>query len=730
MLLRGFLGLVCAAAFAVAPAYAQSPFQFSDVPDQSGPALIAADQMTYASDGETITAIGDVTIVQGARALSADQVRYEVAADRIIATGSVTLIEPGGETLHADRVELTNQLKRAIADQLRIRLSDGSRLVGSTADRISGDRTILANAAFTSCKACEKDSDRAPLWRLRARTVEHDEVAKDLTYEDVTLDIAGIPVFYTPYFSHPDPTVKRRTGFLAPDLFFGGEFDAVAQVPYYWSIAPDKDLTFKPLITPKTAPVAAAEYRQLFHNGVINVDASFGVLERITNSGAKKNDAVRGHGFLDGQFALDDNWRLTLAGAIASDDSYLETFNIDDADTLRSTVNMEGFYGASYVVVGGFAAQDLRENSAQSTTPTVLPSVRGSYIGEQGRLGYAYAEGDARALTRSTGTDSQSASANVGWRAPFTTPGGQQIEVTANLRGDIYNVADANGVTGQDEFIARAHPTATADWRFPLIQQHKWGFIVVEPRVQAVAGLDDARTRNIPNEDAQAVEFDESNFYARDRFPGRDLIDDGQRLDYGVRMTGLLFGGGRAEAFVGQSLAREPGSFAAATDMTGRSSDIVAAATVSPAVYLDLNWRARFAKNDFDIRRQEVSIGAGPDWLRFNAEYIRVDNVNQGPQFIAAREQIRGGFKLKFADNWSVSGSHHRDLDSNEPLLWSASVAYKDECFAVDLAFASDFASQADGGGRDDSVFLRVRFKHLGGIQTAQGVGGRNGERN
>jgi len=730
MFLRGILGLVCAAAFAAAPAYAQSPFQFSNAPDQSAPAVIAADQMTYASDTETITAIGNVTIVQGARALSADQITYQVADDRIIATGSVTLSEPGGETLHADRVELTDQLKRAIADQLRIRLSDGSRLVGSTADRISGDRTVLKDAAFTPCKACAEDPDRAPLWRLRARKVEHDEKAKDLIYEDVKLDIAGLPVFYTPYFSHPDPTVKRRTGFLAPDLFFGGEFDAVAQVPYYWSIAPNKDLTFKPLITPKTAPVAAAEYRQLFRNGVINVEASFGVLERTTNSGAKKNDAIRGHGFLDGQFALDDNWRLTIAGAIASDDSYLETFNIDNADTLRSTINMEGFYGASYVVVGGFVAQDLRENSGQNTTPTALPSVHGSYIGERGRLGYAYVEGDARALTRDTGTDSQSVSANVGWRAPVTTSGGQQIELTANLRGDVYSVVDVNGVTGQNEFIARAHPTANADWRFPLIQQHKWGSVVVEPRVQAVAGLDDARSRNIPNEDAQSVEFDESNFYARDRFPGRDLIDDGQRVDYGVRITGLLFGGGRAEGFLGQSLARKAGTFATATDMTGRSSDIVAAATVSPAEYLDLNWRARFAKDNFDIRRQEVAIGAGPDWLRVNAEYIRVDDVNQGPQFIAAREQIKGGFKLKFSDNWSVSGSHHRDLDNSEPLLWSASVAYEDECFAVGLAFASDFASQADGSGRDDSVFLRVRFKHLGGIQTAQGVGGRNGERN
>lgn len=730
MLLKGLQRLVLAVALVVTPALAQSPFQFSDAPNEAAPALIAADEMTYAADGETVTAKGNVTVVQGARALSADIITYEVAADKIIATGNVTLIEPGGEVLRATRVELTDQLKRATADQLRIRLSDGSRLVGSSVDRISGDKTLLKNGAFTPCKACAEHPDEAPLWRLRARKVEHDEKTKDLNYEDVTLDIAGVPVFYTPYFSHPDPTVKRRTGLLAPDLFFGGEFDAVAQIPYYWSIAPNRDLTFKPLITPKTAPVAAAEYRHLFRNGVLNVDASFGVLERTTNSGTKEKNVIRGHGFVDGEFALDENWRLTLAGAIASDDSYLETFNIDDSDTLRSTINMEGFYGPSYVAVGGFAAQDLRENSVQNTTPTALPTVRGSYQSKPGRYGFGYFEGDARALTRNTGTDSQSASANVGWRATTTTSGGQQLALTANVRGDVYNVSDVNGVTGRNAVIARAQPTVAADLRYPLIQQHNWGSVVVEPRIQAVAGLDDVRARSIPNEDAQAVEFDESNFYARDRFPGRDLIDDGQRIDYGLRVTGMLFGGRRVEGFAGQSFSRKPGSFATATDMRGQSSDVIAAATITPSDYVDLNWRARFAKNDFNIRRQEVSVGAGPEWLRLNAEYIRVNDVNQGPQFIAAREQIKGGFKLKFSDNWSVSGGHHRDLDQNEPLLWSASVAYEDECFAVDLAFASDFASQADGGGRDDSVFLRIRFKHLGGIQTAQGVGGRDGERN
>ncbi len=715
------LGLAAAAA---AHALAQSPFARTRAPDDT-PAVIDAATIAYDRARDVVTAEGDVTVVQGDRALSAERIEYFVSEDRIVASGAVMLLEPGGEVVRAERAELTSGLKRAVAENLGMRLTDGSRLVGRKAERTSGVGTKLSDGAFTPCAPCAENPERPPVWRLRARKVEHDEVAHDINYEDVTLDIAGVPIVFLPHFSHPDPTVKQRTGFLTPSLYFGGEFDAVTQVPFFWSISPNEDLTLKPFFTPRSAPIMAAEYRHLFENGEIKFDGSIGVLDRTTNDGQFKENRTRGHAFAEGAFALDDTWRLSFDGGFASDDSYLKTFKIEDAGVLRNQIALEGFWREAYVRFGAFGVQDLRDNASLNDTPFAAPEVLVALLGAPGPLGNAFFDADARVLGRESGTDGQSASATIGWRAPFVTGSGHRIDLEASLRSDVYNTSDGADLgAGGENTVARGVPRLVAGWRYPLIQQNSWGALVVEPRLQLVANPDDARNRDIPNEDSRAIEYDESNFFTPDRFPGRDLIDDGQRIDYGLTATALLDGGGRASAFVGQSTARKPGDFAAAANMGGHSSDIVAALTAAPAPWLDLAWRARAGKDDLNLRRHEVAIGAGTDRLRANLAYVQINAEAQGPEGSVAAEQLRAGVALRLDDNWRVAAGHHRDIDANRSLLWSASIAYQDECVAVDLGFERDLASQADGGGREDTLFLRVNFKHLGGLGISQGVGG------
>lgn len=710
-------------------AVSPSPFGFSTAPDGGAPALIDADAMVYDKDRDVVTATGNVTVVQGARALAADRIEYFIGADRVVATGSVTVLEPGGEVISADRAELTDGMKRAVASELGLRLSDGSRLVGRTVDRIAGDRTILTDAAFTPCTLCADKPEEAPIWRLRARKVEHDEVAHDINYEDVTLDIAGVPVMYLPYFSHPDPTVDRRTGFLSPTLFFGGEFDAIAQIPYYWSIAPNIDLTFKPFVTAESLPVAALEYRHLFESGAIRFDGSIGQLDRTSNSGDRVEDTTRGHAFLDGQFALDDTWRATLVGRLASDDSYLETFHIDDADVLRNQAFVEGFWDDSYARIGGFGVQDLRESTSQNDTPYALPELFAAYRGAAGPYGNAFGQTDARVLGRNRGADGESVSATVGWELPITTAGGHLFDFQASLRGDFYDTRDGQAIgAANDGTATRAVPRAVAGWRYPLLQENSWGALILEPRAQAVLSLDNIRSNDIPNEDSRAIEFDDSNIFSPDRFPGRDLVDDGQRIDYGLSATGLFADGGRVRGFIGQSMARKPGAFAAAAGMTGHWSDVAAAAAFSPAPWLDLSWRMRLEKDASGVRQQEVAVVAGPTWLQGRAAYVKVDQEAQGPEFSTAGEQLDIGFSAQPDPYWRIGARHRRDLDTGRSLLWSASTGYSDECLSIDFGIERDFASQADGGGSEDTVFIRVTFKHLGGIGISQGVASQSGD--
>ncbi len=71
---------------------------------------------------------------------------------------------------------------------------------------------------------------------------------KKLTYKNATLDLNNIPVLYTPYFSHPDPTVKRKAGFLAPSFSSLGEnIGSTIKIPYFYPISESADFTISPV---------------------------------------------------------------------------------------------------------------------------------------------------------------------------------------------------------------------------------------------------------------------------------------------------------------------------------------------------------------------------------------------------------------------------------------------------------------------------------------------------
>ncbi|MEL0001716.1 MAG: hypothetical protein VW620_01800, partial [Rhodospirillales bacterium] len=106
--------------------------------------------------------------------------------------------------------------------------------------------------------------------------------------------------------------------------------------------------------------------------------------------------------------------------------------------------------------------------------------------------------------------------------------------------------------------------------------------------------------------------------------------------------------------------------------------------------------------------------------------FVETESETKGPEVSSATEQIQLGVVIKINDYWRLNARHQRNLQDDEPLLWSAGIGYQDECISIDLGFARDFASRADGGGRADSVFLRVNFKYLGGVGLSQGLNSRD----
>lgn len=690
------------------------------------PLLLKADEMTFDEERGVVVATGHVELAQGKRVLLADRVSYDRNTDTVTATGNVSLLEPSGEVIFAEYAELTNNLKDGLLKGFRMLMTDNSRMAAVGAKRIGGIVTEMRKAVFSPCKLCKDHPSRPPLWQIKAVRVIHDKSTRDIEYRDATLEMFGIPVAYMPFFFHPDPTVKRRSGFLAPSYGNSSDLGLILKVPYYWNIAPDKDATLTPIYTSNEGPVFAGEYRQRLVNGEFQLAGSFTRTDETGSSGKKTRGHIRGKG----RFDIDNVWRAGFEIDRSSDDTYLRRYGFGSEPTLTSLGFVEGLRGRNYAKLSALSFQGLRETDDPGKTPLILPFAEYNYVGSPGIRGGRFSiDASLLSLTRDEGTDSQRLSLRTGWHLPHTMPSGEIYDLSVSLQTDVYSVdevANAGDIPGTSfsGVTGRFFPQFMFTWRYPFIRQEPRFTQLIEPVAAIVLAPNGNNPAKIPNEDSRDVEFDDTNLFSPNRFTGVDRVEGGQRLIYGLKWG--LYGarGGATTAFLGQSFRfRTDSDFAEGSGLESNLSDLVGRLRISPGPYLDFLYRFRLDPDDFRAARSEVSMAAGPPKLRLGLDYLFVGEEAGTGEF-GDREEISGTLNVGLGRYWSASANIRQDLTEEGGILSSGfGVTYQDECFIIKTSFNRKFTRDRDLEP-SDTVFVQVIFKHLGEFQSATSSGG------
>ena len=139
------------------------------------------------------------------------------------------------------------------------------------------NKTVVNNAIFTSCKL----NDNCPPWSIKAEKITHDKIKKDMIYKNAILKIYDVPVLYFPKFFHPDPSVERRSGFLQPQFNNSETLGSSLYIPYFKTLGPNKDLTFKPTFFEKHTKfekekyILQSEFRKKEKNSSLIADIAF-----------------------------------------------------------------------------------------------------------------------------------------------------------------------------------------------------------------------------------------------------------------------------------------------------------------------------------------------------------------------------------------------------------------------------------------------------------------------
>ncbi len=380
------LGLGLLLSTAVLPAIAQtmSERMANPVGQNRDRLLVQASEMVYDAKTDTIGARGNVQLYFQGRVLEADRVNYDRKASRVYAEGRVRITETDGSKLYGERLELTDDFKTGFIDSLKADTSEKTFMSAARAERYDGETTVFERGVYTACEACKDDPRKPPLWQVRAKRIIHQSEEETLYYEEATLELFGMPVAYLPFFSSPDPSVKRKSGWLAPTYVVKDSLGYGVSAPYFWAITPSMDMTLRPTILSRQGLLMDTEFRQRLVTGSYSIRAT-GILQADPTAFAAApygagSRRFRGSVDLTGEFYLNEKWRFGWDVGFATDKYFTTDYRQPNQQLSTnyfrertSQVYLTGQDKRGYFDLRGYYFQGLSAQDRQEQQPFVAP---------------------------------------------------------------------------------------------------------------------------------------------------------------------------------------------------------------------------------------------------------------------------------------------------------------------------------------------------------------------
>lgn len=703
--------------------------------DSNQPLLVKADSAVWNQKTKELILQGKVCVTQknkfgNNRILYANKLIYNQSLDKIIATDQVKFIEADGTVITSESLDLDSHFNKGSLSGINLLSPDFARLSAKKANRKEGKNTSFEMVEYSPCKLCQ---DGSVTWKLEAEEVDHDEQAKLVKYRNVFLTFKGYKVFYMPYLSYPDPSVKNKSGFLMPAIGVGGSLGAYAATPYVFTNG-NQDLTITPMLSTKENPLIATEYRKRFLYGEMNLGGSY------TSS---KNDKVKLYSKIPKKNRWNVSsyvsWHITEKNKMlidlnrASDTTYLTKYRLnkqssafDRKKNLTSTVNFEHFGNQSYFVS---QAQSFQTDTP-ATTPLILPHVQHRFYSENFDNGSHFEWNSSflsvmrkKPVITQIGKQTYRGSSGLAWIMPFTTENGQVITTNLSTRADAYICRDYVPIASEkiteynDKVSTRFFPQASVDWRYPLLSNNaNW---VLEPRSLLAVAPQKLNRKRMPNEDSRLFTLDDTSIFLPNRFDGIDKVDEGSRFVYGADNHINFASSQKSSIFFGQSHRLDKKSVAGISQGEGKkASDYITRLLYSPNKWATLFARSALLQKSLKSRYSEIGSCLGQEKLSLDVAYTHAKRgLNNSTTMVS---QVSWQLSSKFKENWECSVSQIRNLHRFKKgvLATFANISYEDDCFKSRLSLYRSHYQDRDIKP-DTGFMLQFSFKNIGTFTPA-----------
>ncbi|WP_421723315.1 LPS-assembly protein LptD [Bauldia sp.] len=716
--------------------------------DRKAQMLVESDELVYDYDNDTVSAVGNVKIYYIGYTLEAERVTYIEVNAKLIATGGVKLTDPSGLVVYADEIDITNDFKDGFINSLRVDGPEQTYFAAQRAERVGGEKTVFVNGVYTACEPCEDRPEKPPLWQVKSAKIIVDHEEKVIHFHNASFEFFGMPMAWVPYFTTADPSVKRKTGFLAPTFGSSDILGWSVSTPYFIALAPSYDVTLTPTYYDKQGFMGELEWRQRLASGqytlrMAGIDQDRPKAFLTDNGGGTYSQRdFRGAIRTTGQFAINRHWTFGWDGTTSTDRTFTRDYNVinEDNSITTSEVHLTGLRDRNYFDTRAEYFQVLADKRApkfeQGRQAVVTPvadyqrvldnPVLGGEVTLRSNLtslsrdkadpfmfdGETYYRGLAGDYTRVT--------KEIDWQKKMIGPGGQVITAFASVRGDIFSINPEGDIPDEltsDSTPTRFMPTAGFEWSLPIMASLPGATHVFEPVAQVIARPNEPLAGRLENDDAQSLVFDDTTLLRVDKFSGYDRVEGGTRVNYALRYAASFQNGMSLDGLFGQSrLLAGKNSFAsddisdvgAFSGLETKASDFVGRVSLDTGRGTRLTTRGRFDEKDLTVERGEIEASTSAGTLTASASYIY---VREQPS-IGIREpasMISGRSSVRIADRWRVFGSAVYDLTNSHLRKNSLGVAYDDSCVSLSIAYNEKRGVDIP----DRSLMVRVLLRTL-----------------
>lgn len=680
------------------------------------PVDFESDALAFNQKTGEVVASGNVVLQQNGTTIQTEKIVYDKNQNIIHVPENAYLTLADGTKAKTDQIHVFPNDGELITGPAEVDFTDGTHVAtDKIIRRDKGKETIFKNASYTPCDICE---GKSPLWRLSANKIEEDEPDQTLRFWNMFFKVKDVPIAWFPYFQMPDPSVKRKTGFLIPSFGSNSEMKSHVALPFFVNVAENQNLTLTPKISATHDPLGLLKYQGLFTESKVDVDASL-----------TRDDDGTNQGHIKAGFEYDPNpeWRFSGQYFRTTSDTYFRRYKIEgivDTDSFLTSRLGGEYYGTRLQGSAEFLSfQSLYENVSPTSIPVILPIAHLDYttspLTENGL--FAFSSVDTALINNRDHFKSNRLSLTQGIKLPYISSWGMTATMEGKIRADGYSIDTgkydiANKAKEDSYFVGRVFPQAILTLGYPLVRTGEWATQIIEPIVQVIIGPNGANPDKIPNVDSSVFDFADTNLFSTNRFSGYDRVESGTRANYGVQWSVYGKNNRSIQALFGQTyVLRDENELKDVMGYENHISNYVGRIRLTHE-WARLTYRFRLDQKDWKAHKNDLTFEVGANPLRLGINYLFQDAYQLGDQFFSEKKEITFYGRSQLTRNFSGEARYRYNLkrDRKGPLESEAILRYDNECTTFEVGVSKSFTKDRNYRG-NTSVNFRLYLKTLGG---------------